>query len=685
MYGWLTKDDTGGTSLHTLDWDFGADPPQLSDEVRLARVKHAMAKLKQDWGPRANFSDAYAKLSQVITHARSDEDAQFALCMNVEFCRQNENDPMAAWKVIDQRIDLEFGPLPDKGGDPDIARVVKRLKAVALTMSPSHRDAITGFACAEVRRAIVMRRQGLPHEMNQHSIELKRVFAAVQRLKDPAIGKCAQMVVVNTLCASRSDTVKQMADALLAVLGNANMVRLFVVIQESTADLAQRDFPEKGPMLDSLQREVIYLAKDDLNAQPTAIMYRATAATFIEANVRMVDLWTATTDAVRRGVDFGPRTVCSREALETHQASFEARDERDLLALLAELEVRDATEAGGDESSELPPVARETALSQLVDWNEGPVFGAHRTSINPASVVQREPARRRRRTQPKANRPPQPKVVQPDAAQTDRIGELEAITAPGEDLVVLTEPIVNSVSIAGLEAAARFMFDELGDLIGLGKTAGADVHLLQQCVAVQTELGELARLAARAPRKFELGRAQEILSRAETNLFDLRHGIRIARTNSATQEKFRDALCSLLATERLSRGRRDGGQVACALLPEDWTWVNDSFHGRRVPGRRQFLWVDSLPVPLNDDEALGLYVTLCSNTPGIVFDISVHVFRRLNRGGPPLEPPSVKDPFPLLDPQEWFDTHRPCYVAHVPRGVPQAVKPGPRGKPPAKK
>ena len=64
---------------------------------------------------------------------------------------------------------------------------------------------------------------------------------------------------------------------------------------------------------------------------------------------------------------------------------------------------------------------------------------------------------------------------------------------------------------------------------------------------------------------------------------------------------------------------------------------------------------------------LGFYVTCSSRTPGIVFNISVHVWRRFDGVRATLyQPVPPGGPLPRLDEELCYDTLVPCSVFHVP-------------------
>lgn len=689
MYGWLRHLDSGVTSLETLSWNFDADPPALTDQQRRERTEYATTKLQEALGKTTYLKEALRKLSELALQAVSDDDAQFAVCMAIEFCR-NEKDPVAAWKEIDRRIDREFGPTPFKGLHPKIARVVTRLKAVALTTPPQIRDPVISMACTHVRRTVMFRDNERPHELMPFGAEIVRVVPKILAITQPSLAKCAKAVAMFAITACRADTVKQMGDALLAVLDDPSMLDLFVKIMDDDKVLTEQRTPLLNWTLDSFRGAAIETASKTLKggAGPATISSASVASAVCDAHGRLCDLCEATVDAIRRDVDFGPRTESNKAALEIAQVSEEGARERDLKVLLAKIERLTSAGAADDPADEAPEPSPPSALAQLVEWNEAPVFGAHKSPIDAAGISRKQRAKPRRRAPVKTQPVPEPRAAHPAATTAQVPAVIETVPATVDEDVVVTEPIVQRVGVAGLGAAAHFMSGELGDLVTLGKLASADAQLLAQCAAVQSELDDLARLASKAPAKFDLDRAQDTLTRAEEELTRLRGGIRIAKASADTQARFRSELCRLLATERQWRGRRDGGRIQCALTQDDWSWVHETYHARRVPGPRHVLWEQGRQVALKPDEALGLYVTLDSHTPGVAFDITVHVYRRLHPQGSPAEQPTPDNPFPLLDPQEWFDTYQPCYVAHVPRGQTRADtsrRSGTTGKPPVKK
>ena len=66
--------------------------------------------------------------------------------------------------------------------------------------------------------------------------------------------------------------------------------------------------------------------------------------------------------------------------------------------------------------------------------------------------------------------------------------------------------------------------------------------------------------------------------------------------------------------------------VACALPLSDWGWAVQQFHRRWLP-RVKSIAVDGLPLPLDADQAVALYVT-GSSLSGYAFDVSVHLWQR---------------------------------------------------------
>jgi hypothetical protein len=75
--------------------------------------------------------------------------------------------------------------------------------------------------------------------------------------------------------------------------------------------------------------------------------------------------------------------------------------------------------------------------------------------------------------------------------------------------------------------------------------------------------------------------------------------------------------------------------------------------------------MDGQRVLLRSDQALALHVTAGSQS-GYAFDVSVHLWQRLDESkDDPFDTSSV-EMFPPMNTQGWFDTFITCAVLHVP-------------------
>ena len=128
--------------------------------------------------------------------------------------------------------------------------------------------------------------------------------------------------------------------------------------------------------------------------------------------------------------------------------------------------------------------------------------------------------------------------------------------------------------------------------------------------------------------------------------------------------RFGECLVLQLRQETLAMGKHHGGVIGCPMALDQWGAVRDRFH-RRYCSPVQVLTMDGERVLLRSDQALALHVTAGSQS-GYAFDVSVHLWQRLDESkDDPFDTSSV-ELFPPMNTQGWFDTFITCAVLHVP-------------------
>lgn len=291
-----------------------------------------------------------------------------------------------------------------------------------------------------------------------------------------------------------------------------------------------------------------------------------------------------------------------------------------------------AQQAAGDVT---PP--HSWSVNRLLAWIEGPI--TERTAT-------RQAVRQRRQQQQQAGQTP-----------ANRAGRARPGSVVPEDIA---EGEIDLVVTTALQATADFQLRDLDDLLRLADALRLPATAINPC----RQAREAMQRIASGQGMLDDNAVCQALARAETAITALRAQVKRTQIEAGRRRRFITALDRALNAEPLVRGKRHGGVIDCALPRDQWGWVNAEFNGQWIAGAQQ-LEINGQPVPLRSNEALALYVTGTSLS-GHAFDISVHLWQR--RGGHS-GPPCADATGPrLMNRDDWFDTHVPCAVLHVPLG-----------------
>jgi hypothetical protein len=220
----------------------------------------------------------------------------------------------------------------------------------------------------------------------------------------------------------------------------------------------------------------------------------------------------------------------------------------------------------------------------------------------------------------------------------------------------MTEAEVSSIIRDGLKATADFFAEDLATMCRLAKQTfpGFDPAELDTLAADLSTLKTTTEVVDEAAARVLFGAAEAASQR-------VRASIRSQKKDRSKLSRFGALLSRALASEKLSLGKRNGGDVVWRDVKplEHWEFVNQDFHQRYLP---QFTQIDEGGIVrwLGPDEALALYVT-GSSSSGAAFCISVHLWRRQCGSATP----TVSEGKMFMNPEGWYDTFVPCCVLHV--------------------
>jgi len=365
----------------------------------------------------------------------------------------------------------------------------------------------------------------------------------------------------------------------------------------------------------------------------------------IEAPLRrMADLYAAQNNqifwasvaAVEAGTSLGDKTASSLNALKAWKQQIAMQSRHMMVQCLRE--TRKSPSTGKASGAKAPTQAQHDLSSlspgQLAQWIEGPLADPKPKPIDRKAILSKEQAALKETSPPKVKNQPE----DPPLAAND-------VTATIQD---------------ALSATVGFFLAELQDLLALATQLKIDdAAVIHPCEAMLKPLLELAQKPVNDDMK-----ARQMLGETELHIEALRARLKTAKASAQVRKLFPQALCTALNAEPIVYGKRQGRAIDCKVVPEDWTFVNESFHRRWLPQFRQ-IQMEGQSVPLGLNEALALHVTGGSRS-GYAFNISVHLWYR-RAGSKAL--PSLENGvlYPRMDEAHWFDSYTTCCVLHVPR------------------
>lgn len=434
-------------------------------------------------------------------------------------------------------------------------------------------------------------------------------------------------------CTRAAGQREQVLNQLLALMTQSRSQLLL----DASARAQKLATPLPAPMFhDALSEMVADALTTDAGSDQAIIEARLNMA--IERYTARKNRATAATmEAAAAGVFMGDKTPGNQEAIirfDRERNLLNRKRTRDCLRRARERK-------GGTPLQASPAQQAETAVlqawpvQQLAQWIEGPITDRRKGAggIDRKAILLKD------------QRPQVPQAGKPTGQK-----------APAPDELTLDD--VNSTILQALSATADFFLAEIGDLAALATQLKTHPELVAGCTSL---LEPLQRLAAPAKPPME-DEATALLAKAEAAILELRTGLKSAESAAKLQSRFPDALIAALRAESLELGKRHGGQIGCRARAEDWTFVCDNFHNRWLPQVRSIL-INGLPMQLPTNQAVALYVTGSSQS-GYAFDVSVHLWQR--RLGKQTLPGAGNDLYPPMNQDDWFDTHVPCCVLHVP-------------------
>ncbi|PZO16777.1 MAG: hypothetical protein DCF26_10960 [Burkholderiales bacterium] len=631
MYGWLNCDEShtpGEISVVIPGWDPIAALSQ-TDAQRKDRLDQVMpfvtTFIAQDTGDVRNR--IFHSVRDIALMAQQ-EFHDFAMHMCVAHERLPDGPRLAREATMAQIVDVHFSEI----GAPSAKQVqlIKNAKKIAILIPDAIMATQLRAICCHVRGEILTDISTRPPEyagLVNFLLELAQLCDPEHNSRHEDVG--SELVnVLLTRPSSRFESVQaQIRQLLTRGLGE-------VVTQTMDRLSALGGLPIVTG-LDALLRIIEDTLTHGRPAQWSDLIdpHLAVAKALNDCEHNLV--LRASVAAVRAGVPMGSeRTRQSQAALQTMQDMLRAVDQKMTPARATtarQLRAKAAPLTSAQAAEDLDAV-QSWSVERLVRWIEGPVTSAAvKQPIDRQKIVAREREARRQAPPPRGNSP---------------------------QAGALTEADVGGMIEDALSATARFFLDDLNELLPMASTLGADAKALGVCADLR---GPLAKLAVQ-PSSVDEVKARNLLQTAEAATVALRASVKQAKATALVESHFAAQLSAALSTEPLVMGKRHGGVVQCAVRPSDWTFVAANFHSRWL-SRAQRIEVDGLPLPLDADQALALYVT-ASSLSQYAFDVSVHLWRR--RPGSNSLPSDHIGLYPPMNEADWFDTYIPCCVLHVP-------------------
>lgn len=631
MYGWLSCDAShtpGEISVLIPTWEplTAMDLTDIQQMVRRDRVAPFVSNfLAQD--DQATRERIAAALRDIVLLARDDL-ADFAMNMCAAHGRLPDGLRLAREAGIARIVKSYFhesGPL-----DPRLVQLLANTRKVAVLIPDALMEPHLRAICSQIRNTLFMNPDMVPPELAavfHFVMELNGLCAPLRDTQHDNVGAELFSLLLTRPTAQ--------LDALQDRLRQLFKRGLGEVVTETTGRVAALRDLHSVTGLDALACVIEDTLANGRPAQWSDLidpqLALAQALNDCQHNLAL----RASVAAVRAGVPMGSEYARqSQAALQTMEDALRAVDQK-----MTPARVRTARQIRSKALPQAPAQPRETvdavpswSVDRLVRWIEGPVTDASvKKPIDRQKIVARDTETRRQT--------PQSKGHAPQAA--------------------LTEADVGGMIEDALSATARFFLDDLKELLPMATALGADAKALAVCADLRGPLGKLAEQPAGADEV----KARNLLQAAEAASAALRASVKQARATAQVESRFAGQLSAALNAEPMVMGKRHGGVVRCPVRPGDWTFVSTNFH-RRWLTRVKSIVVDGLPLPLDSDQALALYVT-ASSLSQYAFDVSVHLWRR--RPGSNSLPSEQGGLYPPMNATDWFDTYIPCAVLHVPQ------------------
>lgn len=635
MYGWLTLDENKQLVLNYPAWNFKAMAPPSEDE-RKARVERARPLITAAFPDQADLKlkiMAGIAVNAALAHVTEDQ-VDYAIHMGIAFYSLHRADPESVQKTIAAQVDGEFGK-PAKDPDPSIGVLKERLKAVGFLLPAVSRTFIFNDFCSQLRLALLNNQKTAGLETLQQVMSALR--PGIKQNLSPETQEAAVSVVSAALISCDAATLQPVAMSIHTLLTNKRSDVFLALHQHHTAS------PLSQPLKDWALRQGFQLTEKQPHRPVNEIAEDVFATAQAWDQTENGTLIRTSIAAIDAGVNIGAHTKDSREALQQVRVAMANRDQHQLQALITEARSQKVAQQPGQAHPTQSPIAlqsgpdRDTlqtwSVDRLARWIDGPMAGPRRKALNHSKVVE-----------------------QSKSALPHTVDDKDASRKPAPDM--LTETDVTHIAADAYGATAGFFIGDIHDLLSLGKQLKANTKLLDACASASAALAPLAQ----APLKVQEREAQDLLTRAEEAIEQLRDAVKAVQVQEALEQRFVTQLIAALSRETFTPGRRQGGVIACPLKFEDWAWVSGRFHQRWIPSAKQ-VTVNGEGVTLEVNEALALYVTGGSQS-GYAFDVSVHLWRR---DGDSKDLPSTESgSFPAMNMKSWFDTYTTCCVLHVP-------------------
>lgn len=650
MYGWLTytpedlKARKGSSCELWLPALQAPDENTLSDEVRAQGAGQLMKFVKSPYFSElaeAERSALKADLLVLAHHVGINEGLEFAIHM----VRQHHLLPAEQRQQREQQIarivDAHFADLalpPEK-----LIWRMGQLKTIARIFPDVLMDFTLRAICADWREDMTNGTHGLAREPVYS--DLKALIKEAEKHSENYPGSVdANSDAVLRLIMTRpgSELAATMARYRLLVERNRLNV-LFKALRRATTFIHVHECCR----MDAVARLMQALCNDANNTGWDDAIEQELLRAHCEYEGLSRQVVCATIEALDRGLYIGQvRTEETRKAAAQWRIDALIVSQRMTPARAAQARAKPipAKDLSFTQARSDLGVTQAWSLDALASWIDGPVTGESTRKLNPAAIA---------KALPKAT--PLPPKVSPQQPPTSPVkGQAPKPLPTPAAPVNYTEADIYGAMLDSLSATARFLRDELQDLLAL---VPWPPQVKAQNQALQAKLLTLA-----VDPKTHAPQASDLLTQAEHAVADLRSGVKDMQANELVQRRFHSQLALALRAEALVMGKRRGGVIQCPARPSDWTFAVANFHNRCLP------WVGSIEVdnvlmPLDNHQAVALYVTGSSQS-GYAFDVSVHLWRRrAGRTSPPsLEPGE----YPPMNTNDWFDTLVPCCVLHVP-------------------